>query len=163
MCDEQRLSSACAYAQSDQSLCLSLEYSMSVKLLTEHLLESLSFKRRLHRLVWMYTCQNVKLLEISSHGSFTIYLIQCLDGWMDGMGLDGMGWNGMGWGGFETLAPNFRWSRKHVSKLFEGIIVINFLSTSLNISFVCSFCLTAYETVCLKVRNFDYPWRPHWE
>ena len=28
--------SACAYAQSDQSLCLSLEYSMIVKLLTEH-------------------------------------------------------------------------------------------------------------------------------
>ena len=38
--------SACAYAQSDQSLCLSLEYSMSGKLLTEHQL-----KRRLHRLV----------------------------------------------------------------------------------------------------------------
>ena len=31
-------------AQSDQSLCLSLEYSMSVKLLTEHHLEFLSFK-----------------------------------------------------------------------------------------------------------------------
>ena len=36
--------SACAYAQSDQSLCLSLEYSMIVKLLTEHHLEFLSFK-----------------------------------------------------------------------------------------------------------------------
>ena len=34
--------SACAYVQSDQSLCLSLEYSMSVKLLTEHHLECLS-------------------------------------------------------------------------------------------------------------------------
>ena len=33
-----------AYAQSDQSLCLSLEYFMSVKLLTEHLLEFLSLK-----------------------------------------------------------------------------------------------------------------------
>ena len=33
--------SACAYAQSDQSLCLTLEYSMSVKLLTEHHLEFL--------------------------------------------------------------------------------------------------------------------------
>ena len=33
-----------AYAQSDQSLCLSLEYSMSVKLLTEHHLEFLSLK-----------------------------------------------------------------------------------------------------------------------
>ena len=33
-----------AKPQSDQSLCLSLEYSMSVKLLTEHDLEFLSFK-----------------------------------------------------------------------------------------------------------------------
>ena len=33
-----------AHAQSDQSLCSSLEYSMSVKLLTEHLLEVLSLK-----------------------------------------------------------------------------------------------------------------------
>ena len=32
------------YAQSDQSLCLSLEYSMSVKLLTEYHLEFLSLK-----------------------------------------------------------------------------------------------------------------------
>ena len=33
-----------AYAQTDQSLCKSLEYSMNVKLLTEHHLEFLSFK-----------------------------------------------------------------------------------------------------------------------
>ena len=33
-----------AYAQSDQSLCVSLEYSMSVKLLTENILEFLSLK-----------------------------------------------------------------------------------------------------------------------
>ena len=33
-----------AYAQSDQSLCLSLDYYMSVKLLTEQLLEVLSLK-----------------------------------------------------------------------------------------------------------------------
>ena len=44
MCDQQRLRSACVYAQSDQSICLSLEYSLSVKLLTEHLLEALSLK-----------------------------------------------------------------------------------------------------------------------
>ena len=44
MCDQQSLRSACAYAQSDQSLCVSLEYSMSVKLLTEHHLEFLSLK-----------------------------------------------------------------------------------------------------------------------
>ena len=39
MCDQQSLRSACAYAQSDQNFCLSLEYSMTVKLLTEHNLE----------------------------------------------------------------------------------------------------------------------------
>ena len=44
MCDQQSLRSACAYAQSDQSLCKSLEYSMIVKLLTEHYLEFLSLK-----------------------------------------------------------------------------------------------------------------------
>ena len=44
MCDQQRLRSPCAYAQSDQSLCKSLEYSMSVELLTEQYLEFLSLK-----------------------------------------------------------------------------------------------------------------------
>ena len=44
MCNQQSLRSACAYAQSDQNLCKSLEYSMSVKLLTEHHLEFLSLK-----------------------------------------------------------------------------------------------------------------------
>ena len=44
MCDQQSLRSACAYAQSDQSLCSSLEYSTSVTLLTEHLLEVLRLK-----------------------------------------------------------------------------------------------------------------------
>ena len=44
MCDHQSLRSACAYAQSDQGHCLSLEYSMSVKLLTEQHLEFLSLK-----------------------------------------------------------------------------------------------------------------------
>ena len=36
MCDQQRLRPACAYAQSDQSHCLSLEYSITLRLLTEH-------------------------------------------------------------------------------------------------------------------------------
>ena len=45
MCDQQSLRSACAYAQSDQSLCLSLEYSMTVRLLTEQHLEFLSLIR----------------------------------------------------------------------------------------------------------------------
>ena len=44
MCDQQKLSPACAYAQTDQSLCWSLEYSMTVKLLTEHGLDFLSLK-----------------------------------------------------------------------------------------------------------------------
>ena len=39
-----RLRPVCAYAQSDQSLCKSLEYSMVVELLTEHHLEFLSLK-----------------------------------------------------------------------------------------------------------------------
>ena len=38
------LRSACAYAQSDQRLCLWLEISISVKLLTYYLLEVLSLK-----------------------------------------------------------------------------------------------------------------------
>ena len=44
MCDQQSLRSASAYVQSDQSLCLSLDYSMIVKLLTEYHLEFLSLK-----------------------------------------------------------------------------------------------------------------------
>ena len=44
MCDQQSLRSACAYAQSDQSLCKSLNYSITVKLLTEYNLEFLSLK-----------------------------------------------------------------------------------------------------------------------
>ena len=34
----------CAYAQSNQSLCLSLEYHMNIKLFNEHNLEFLSLK-----------------------------------------------------------------------------------------------------------------------
>ena len=44
MYDQQSLRSASAYAQTDQSLRLSLEYSMNVELLTEHHLEFLTFK-----------------------------------------------------------------------------------------------------------------------
>ena len=42
MYDQQSLRSACAYAQSNQSLYKSLEYSLTVKLLNDHHLESLS-------------------------------------------------------------------------------------------------------------------------
>ena len=44
MCDQQRLRPACAYAQSDPSVCLSLKYSLTVKLLTDYHLEFLSLK-----------------------------------------------------------------------------------------------------------------------
>ena len=44
MFDQQRLRPACAYTQSDQSLCLSLEFSMSVALLAGHLFEVVSLK-----------------------------------------------------------------------------------------------------------------------
>ena len=49
---------------------LVVEYHMIVKLLTEHHLEFLSLKGRLQRLVWVYTCQNATLLEITCLGSF---------------------------------------------------------------------------------------------
>ena len=44
MCDQPSLRSACTYAHSDQSLCKWLEYSISVKLLTEQNLEFLILK-----------------------------------------------------------------------------------------------------------------------
>ena len=44
MCHQQRLRPACVYTQSDQSLCLSLEYSMALRPLTQHHLEFLSSK-----------------------------------------------------------------------------------------------------------------------
>ena len=31
-------------------------------------------KRRLHRLVWVYTCQNATLLETTSHGSYVLVI-----------------------------------------------------------------------------------------
>ena len=78
----QRLRPACAYAQSDQSLnCSSLEYSMSVKLLTEHRLEFLNvkggctgssestlvkmphcWKSRVSRLILQTICTQIRLL-----------------------------------------------------------------------------------------------------
>ena len=44
MCDQQRLRSSYAYAQSDQSLCLLLEYSTTVKPLTDYNFEFISLK-----------------------------------------------------------------------------------------------------------------------
>ena len=65
-CDQQRLRPACAYAQSDQSLCKSLECSMNVQLLAEQTAFGVSnLKRRQQRLVCIYTCQGATLLEIT--------------------------------------------------------------------------------------------------
>ena len=64
MCDKQSLRSACTYAQSDQSLCLSLEYHLTVKLLTEHHLRFLSLKGGL-----IDSSESATLLEITCHGS----------------------------------------------------------------------------------------------
>ena len=44
MCDQQRLRPTCAYAQSDQSICFSLDDSMNIKLFTELHLEFLRLK-----------------------------------------------------------------------------------------------------------------------
>ena len=58
MCDHQSLRSACAYAQSDKSLCSSLEHSTGDKLLAEHHLELLTLnetaqaRRSLHLSKW---------------------------------------------------------------------------------------------------------------
>ena len=44
ICNAHEISNKVAYAQSDQSLCSSLEYSINVKLLTEHHLKFLCLK-----------------------------------------------------------------------------------------------------------------------
>ena len=69
-------SSACAYAQTDQSLCLSLEYSMNVKLLTEQYLEFLSLKGG-YTGSSESTSQNTTLTEITCHSS-DIQMSQCM-------------------------------------------------------------------------------------
>ena len=64
MCDQQNLRSACAYAQSDQSLCWSQTYSMNIKLLTKQYLES----RVLTRILKI----GVKMLSAGKSWSFII-------------------------------------------------------------------------------------------
>ena len=63
MNDQQNVRSACAYAQSDQSFYSSLEYSMIVKLLTEHQLEFLSLKQAAE------ACQSLHLLKCQIVGN----------------------------------------------------------------------------------------------
>ena len=64
MCDQQSLRLDSAYGQSDQSICLSVEYYMSVKLLNKHHLEFLRITGGCTG-VRVYTCQNAILLEIT--------------------------------------------------------------------------------------------------
>ena len=68
MCDQQRLRPACVYAQSCHSLCWSLEYSMSLMLLTKPGLEFLSLTGGCTGSSG-YICQNATLLEITCRGS----------------------------------------------------------------------------------------------
>ena len=64
MCDQQRLRLACAYAPLQVAWVL---YECSATGWTAF--RDSKLKRRLHRLVWIYTCQNATLLEITCHGS----------------------------------------------------------------------------------------------
>ena len=83
MCDQQSLRSVCAYAQSDQSLCWSLEYSMIVKLMTEHRLEFLSLKggcrgSSVSTHVKMPDCQTSALRRITRGSHIAYYSLMFL-------------------------------------------------------------------------------------
>ena len=80
MCDQQSLRPACTYAQSDQSLCKSLECSMSVKLLSEQHLEFLSLKGGFTCLSESTYIKMQTLLEITCRCSFFSSSIFCLSG-----------------------------------------------------------------------------------
>ena len=70
MCDQQGLRPACVYAQSYQSICLSLEYSMNIKLLTVgHHFEFLTLKGGCRDSSESTLVQNDTLLEITCPGS----------------------------------------------------------------------------------------------
>ena len=78
MCDQQRLRSACANTQSDQSICSSFKYSVTIKLLTEHHLEFLRLKEGCtglseSKLVEMPLAT---LLEITCRGSYYFIKMQ---------------------------------------------------------------------------------------
>ena len=69
MCDKHRLRPACAYAQSGQSLCKSLEYSKPGKLLTEQHLEFLFLKGGYIASLESIHFNMPHFLEISCHSS----------------------------------------------------------------------------------------------
>ena len=69
MWDQQRLRPACTYAVWSELLLVAwLFFECSVSDRTSFKVSKL--KRWLDRLVWVYTCQNTTLLEITCHGSF---------------------------------------------------------------------------------------------
>ena len=78
MCDQQRLRSACANAQSDQSLCSSFEYSATFKLPTEHLLDFLRLKGGCKGSTesTLIKMPLATLLEISCRGSYYFIKMQ---------------------------------------------------------------------------------------
>ena len=79
MCDQQRLRSACAYAQSDQSLCKSLDYSTTAKIPTKQHLKFLSLKwgstgTSESTLFKMPRCWKSQVAaQIASKRSYTVY------------------------------------------------------------------------------------------
>ena len=74
MCDQQRLRTACALVQSDQSLCWSLEYSKTIKLLTDHL-EFLSLKGGC---TGSSESTHVKMHIVGNHMSWLMYIFQAV-------------------------------------------------------------------------------------
>ena len=77
MCDQQSLRSACACAQSDRGLCLSLECYVTVGLLPGCLSGFVpgGGGGGGAGLVWVCVCRNATLLEVICHGSRFYYPI----------------------------------------------------------------------------------------
>ena len=74
MCDQQSLRSACACAQSDRGLCLSLERYVTVGLLPGCRLGFVPGGGG-GGLVWVCACRSATLLEVTCHGSSFYYPI----------------------------------------------------------------------------------------
>ena len=84
MCDQQRLRPACAYSQTDQSLCWSLKYSMTVKLLTEPHFRFLNIHEISNNVVCAtskgsdqpaHTCRLIRAFDWSRKYSMTVKLL----------------------------------------------------------------------------------------
>ena len=73
MRDQQCLGSACAYAQSGQSRSLSLKYSISVKLLTDHHLEFISLKESAQARLSLHFS---KFLIAGNHMSLLVWFVR---------------------------------------------------------------------------------------